>query len=629
MCGICGIYNYRNSQEVDRVVLQSMADSIAHRGPNDQGFYHEKNLGLGHRRLSIIDKAGGGQPMFNEDGKICVVFNGEIYNHHPIREELIAKGHVFKTRCDTEAILHLYEEIGESFVERLRGMFALALWDSSRKKLVLARDRVGIKPLLYAVTEKGILFASEMKALLVAGVCREISPKAISDYLTYRYVPAPCTIFKHVQKLLPGYILIATPDGVTTKAYWDLDFSRENTSFPEASEEIRRLLGECVESHLESEVPLGAFLSGGVDSSTVVALMAKATKDPVKTFSIGFEHKSYNETPYARMVASQYKTDHHETIVKAPGPEEIDTLLQYFDEPFADSSSIPTFVVCREAAKNVTVVLSGDGGDENFGGYRRYFFDLWENKMRSFLPGIVRQGVLYPLSVLYPKADWLPRFMRAKTTLENLAKSPDEAYYSSVSSVSDKIKAKLLSFDMNKELSDYRSFEIFKEYYSRANCADPLKKIFYVDIKMYLSGDILTKVDLASMAHSLEVRVPILDHCMVEYAFSLPTSFKIQQGTGKYIFKKVVSDLLPDDILYRNKMGFSIPLEKWLRSELAQSFQEEVLKNGNLPYFDYKNIANLYQKHLSGIADYRDPLWNLWVFHRWYKKYAVSPETKA
>ncbi len=622
MCGICGIYNYRSLQDVDRKTLQAMTDTIAHRGPNAEGFYSEKNLGLGHRRLSIIDKAGGGQPMFNEDGRIAVVFNGEIYNHHSIREGLIAKGHIFKTHCDTEAILHLYEEIGESFVERLRGMFAFALWDSSRKKLILARDRVGIKPLLYAVTEQGILFASEMKALLVAGIQREICPKAISDYLTYRYVPEPATIFKNVYKLLPGHILIASPENIVTRAYWDLDFSYENNSFPEASQEIKRLLGECVESHLESEVPLGAFLSGGIDSSTVVALMAKATRQPVKTFSIGFESKAYNETDYARMVANQYQTEHHETIVNAPGPEEMDVLLKYFDEPFADSSSLPTFIVCREAARVVTVVLSGDGGDENFGGYRRYYLDLWENRVRRYLPNCIRQGIIHPLSLLYPKADWLPRFLRAKTTLQNIAKTPDEAYYNSVSSITDKIKERMLSQDMLKELAGYRSFEVFKSYYDKAKCSDPLKKIFYVDIKMYLSGDILTKVDLASMAHSLEVRVPILDHHIVEYAFSLPTRFKIHKMQGKYIMKKTVSDLLPDDILYRSKMGFSIPLEKWLRSELAQSFREEVIKNGNLPYFDYENIEKLYQNHLSGICDYRDPLWNLWVFHRWYKKYA-------
>ncbi len=622
MCGICGIY-MKNGETVDAARLKKMADSIRHRGPDHDGFYIHQNIGLGHRRLSIIDRVGGSQPIFNETDEIAIVFNGEIYNHHSLREYLISKGHIFQTRSDTEVIIHLYEEFELNFVSKLRGMFAIAIWDNRSKQLILARDRVGIKPLLYSINNEGIFFASEMKSLLAAEISHTISPISISDYLTYRYVPAPNTIFQEIQRLPPGYILVANSENVRTQQYWDLDCTIEHTeSFEKIQEKILNLLKESISLHLESEVPLGAFLSGGVDSSAVVALMAQEMKQPIKTYTIGFTDKNFDESEYAKIISTRYNTEHHSRMVASPQPQELDILLKYFDEPFADSSSLPTYLVCREAAENITVVLSGDGGDENFGGYRRYYYDVLENKIRNFLPNFIRKFLIRPVAWIYPKADWLPQVFRAKTLLTNLCQSPAEAYYSSISSVPEHIKQQILSQDLQNIIQGYRSFEKFDAYYRKANCTDLFRKISYTDFKMYLSGDILTKVDLASMAHSLEVRVPILDHLVIEYAFGIPTNMKIHRTGGKHIFKQALSKFIDYDILYRKKMGFSIPLESWLRKDLAKMFENQVLNGEHLPYFNYNAIRKLFTQHLSGIANHQESLWNLWVFHRWYEFWA-------
>ncbi|HEU5436213.1 MAG TPA: XrtA/PEP-CTERM system amidotransferase, partial [Telluria sp.] len=565
MCGIVGIFDMRGGREIDRDVLHRMNEIQFHRGPVEGDLHLEPGLGFGHRRLSIIDLASGLQPLFNEDHSVVVVFNGEIYNFRALMAELTALGHTFRTHCDTEVIVHAWEQWGEECVQRLRGMFAFAIWDRNQQVLFVARDRLGIKPLHYAVLPDGMFaFGSELKTLLtLPGLTREIDPCAVEEYFAYGYVPEPRTIFTSAHKLLPGHMLTIRVGDTTLqpKKYWDVPFTpHEKMTDGDMEGELIVRLREAVESHLEADVPLGAFLSGGVDSSAIVAMMAGLSKEPVNSCSIAFNDPNFDESEYAAQVAARYKTNHSTEIVDKDDYGLIDLLAGLYDEPYADSSAIPTYRVCELARKRVTVALSGDGGDENFAGYRRHRMSMGENRVRSMLPLALRKPVFGFLGAAYPKADWAPQMFRAKTTFEALSRDLTEGYFHGVSINNDRVRKQLFSDGFRSRLQGYRAVEVMRNYTRDAPTDDPLSLIQYIDMKTYLPGDILTKVDRASMAHALEVRVPLLDHQFVEWVSGLPSSCKLRNGEGKHIFKKALQPYLSDDILYRKKMGFSIPL---------------------------------------------------------------------
>jgi asparagine synthase (glutamine-hydrolysing) len=623
MCGIAGIFNVKEREPVSEDHLKEMTDTLVHRGPDDEGFYTSNSVGLGHRRLSIIDLSAGHQPMSNEDDTVWVVFNGEIYNYPELRALLEKKGHVFKTHSDTEAIIHLYEEEGEECFRLLRGMFATALWDERKRKLVLGRDRVGKKPLFYYYDGCRIVFASEIKAILkVPGICRDIDLEAVSDYFSLLYVPAPKSIYTKIRKLRPGHYLTVSERGLKEVEYWDLSF-RDNEELSE-QQWIERILAsyrETVRIRLMSDVPLGAFLSGGVDSSSVVAMMAEAKNGRVLTCSIGFEDEAFNELPYAREVARYFDTEHHEQIVHPDAVGIVEKLAWHYDEPFADSSAVPTYYVSKTAREHVTVALSGDGGDENFAGYRRYYFDQRENWLRSWLPSEVRRPVFGTLASLYPKADWAPRIFRGKATFENLARAPIEAYFRSVSAVQTSLKNELLHPDVMSHLAGYDSLDVLRHYYDKADTEDTLSRIQYVDIKTYLTDDILTKVDRASMANSLEVRAPILDHKFMELAARIPSSLKLRGRVGKYIFKKTLEPLLPQATLTRPKMGFAVPLARWFRHELKEMAHEVILGRHAEDFTEPRIVEKIWGEHQRGFRDRSTELWTLLMFRLWQRRF--------
>ena len=621
MCGIVGIFDTRGGRAIDRAMLDRMNETQFHRGPVEGGLYIEPGLGFGHRRLSIIDLSSGQQPMFNEDRSVVVVFNGEIYNFQALMVELAALGHVFETRSDTEAIVHAWEQWGEQCVQHLRGMFAFTIWDRNRQTLFMARDRLGIKPMHYAFLPDGMMvFGSELKTLLCfPNLSREIDPRAVEDYFAYGYVPEPRTIFKSALKLSPGHTLtlkVGQPAPEPQK-YWDVPFAPHAPMHEqEMEQELIVRLREAVASHLIADVPLGAFLSGGVDSSAVVAMMAGLGNGPVNTCSIAFDDPAFDESQYASQVAAQYQTRHHSETVGTDDYGLVDILAGLYDEPYADSSAIPTYRVCELARKRVTVALSGDGGDENFAGYRRHRFAMGEEKVRSMLPLTVRKPLFGFLGKAYPKADWAPRMFRAKTTFEALARDLVEGYFHGVSIMSDAMRARLFSDQFRTRLQGYRAIDVMRAHAKEAPTDDPLSLIQYLDFKTWLPGDILTKVDRASMAHSLEVRVPLLDHEFCEYAATLPPGLKLRGGEGKYILKKALEPHLPHDIMYRSKKGFSIPLAAWLRGPLRDAVREAVLgaRLEETGIFNRRYLEQLVSQHHAGTADHSVALWSLMMF---------------
>lgn len=621
MCGITGIFDTRGGSAISQAVLQRMNDSQLHRGPDEGSLHIEPGVGLGHRRLSIIDIATGQQPLFNEDGSVVVVFNGEIYNYQQLIPELQALGHVFHTKSDTEVIVHAWESWGADCVKRFRGMFAFALWDRNQQTFFMARDRLGVKPMYYALLDDGtLLFGSELKSLLAhGGLSRDMDPLAVEEYFALGYVAEPRTIFKQSKKLSPGHTLAikrGQPLGEPV-AYWDVQFSLDNPiSEGDAQAELVQRLQESVRLRMISEVPLGAFLSGGVDSSAVVAVMAGLSQEPVNTCSIGFDDPAFNESAFAQKVADRYRTNHRLEVVKSDDFDLIDTLARLYDEPYADSSAIPTYRVCQLARKHVTVALSGDGGDESFGGYRRYRLHLMEERMRAALPLGVRRPLFAALGRFYPKADWAPRMFRAKTTFEGLSRSSVQAYFHSVSILRGPMREALFSQSFRTELAGYNAHEVFRRHAAQAGTDDPLALIQYLDLKTYLVGDINTKVDRASMAHSLEVREPLMDHELVEWLATLPSSRKIKGQEGKYIFKKSMEPYLPQDVLYRPKMGFAVPLARWFRGPLKQRVRDAVLGDRLLAtgWFNPVYLQHLVEAHQSGARDYSAPLWTLLMF---------------
>jgi asparagine synthase (glutamine-hydrolysing) len=627
MCGITGIFDTREASEIPRALLDRMNETQFHRGPDEGGLHLEPGLGLGHRRLSIIDLSSGQQPLFNEDGSVVVVFNGEIYNFQELVPELEKLGHVFRTHSDTEVIVHAWEAWGEACVARFRGMFAFALWDRNRNTLFVVRDRFGVKPLYYAFLDTGeFLFGSELKSLMAhPRLLREIDPLAVEEYFAYGYVPEPRTIFKRVYKLPPGFTLTLKrgEPRALPRQYWDMPFTPVAVQDEAAAEaELVARMQESIRLRMIADVPLGAFLSGGVDSSAVVAMMATQSKTPVNTCSIGFDDPAFNEVEFAQQVADRYKTAHHVETVASGDFSLVGKLAEVYDEPYADSSALPTYRVCELARKHVKVALSGDGGDEHFAGYRRYRWFRYEERMRSVMPLMLRRPLFGTLGRLYPKADWAPKVFRAKTTFEALARDTVEGYFHGVSLLSDVQRGQLFSPSFKRELQGYQAVEVLRRHAAVAPTDDPLSLVQYLDMKTYLVGDILTKVDRASMAHALEVREPLLDHELVGWVSGLPTDLKLRGTEGKYLLKKAMEPYLPHDVLYRKKMGFSVPLAAWFRGPLAATIRSVVLgeRLASTGMFNQDYLREVVDAHQSGRRDYSVILWTVLMFDAFLEK---------
>ncbi|MGA7409480.1 MAG: asparagine synthase (glutamine-hydrolyzing) [Bryobacteraceae bacterium] len=617
MCGICGIFEPGREANIDCATLKRMADSIHHRGPDDEGFYSNTGIGLGFRRLSIIDLEGGHQPLSNEDGSIWIAFNGEIYNFEELSRRCVAAGHRFQTRSDTETIVHLYEELGEHCFAELRGMFAIALWDGRRRRLVLARDRIGKKPLFYSWDGRRLVFGSEIKAIKAAGgFSDEIDEQALSDYFSYKYIPAPKTIYRHVRKLRPACYLIVEGSSLREVPYWDIRFDQQN-DIPEA-EWCERFLEEyrtAVRLRLVSDVPLGAFLSGGVDSSSVVALMS-TYQSPVTTCCIGFTEEQYDEATDAREFAATFGANHYEETVEPRALDLVGKLAWHYDEPFGDSSAIPTYYVSKVVRRRVTVALSGDGGDENFAGYGRYRLTMMEDRMRACFPEPVRRTLLRPLGNAYPKLAWAPRIFRAKSTLQSLARSPIDGYFHEISCCPPDMKEHLLAGDLLHRLAGYDSADVVREHYDAAGTADLLSRIQYVDMKTYLPDDILAKVDRASMANSLEVRSPLLDHTLMELIARIPSGLKLYNGSGKYIFKKALKGVLPQSVLTRRKKGFAVPVAEWFRQDLKDFAYESIFGTTD-DLLNRRFVTDCWNQHQRGRRDWSALLWCVLMFKAW------------
>ncbi len=626
MCGIAGfadaIPGDRDHQGPPRLdaefsLVHRMCEVIRHRGPDDEGIHVEQGLGIGMRRLSIIDLAGGRQPIHNETRTIWIVFNGEIYNYRELRAELEACGHQFYTSSDTESIVHAYEEWGEAAFRRLRGMFGLAIWDRPRRTLLLARDRSGIKPLHYAERNGRLYFGSEIKSLLAAGaVDRGLNFDALDHYLTFLYTPRDASIFEGVRKLPPGHYLRWRDGRADVQQYWEIAAQEAFAgSEAEAAQQLRTVLADAVRSHMVSDVPLGAFLSGGVDSSAVVGMMAQASSRPVKTFSIGFDEPEFDELDHARTVAQHFGTDHHEFVVRPDGLSILDQLVSHFDEPFADSSAIPTWYVSEIARRHVTVVLSGDGGDELFGGYDRY---LPHPRVAQFdrlpLPGLRSAAAL-----LWPR---LPHGTRGKNFLRHVARDPQGRYIDSVASFQADERESLYSADVRRTLSTEAEHTLARHFTRFA--ALPLHgRMMRFDFETYLPEDVLTKVDRMSMAHSIESRVPLLDNEVIEFASTLPSRFKIHNGRRKHLLKEALRPLLPAGILDRKKQGFGVPLGVWFRGGLTNLFAD-VLNSPTTRqrgYFEPSFVERLVREHLAGTRDHTLRLWQLLVFELWHREY--------
>jgi len=627
VCGLVGVLDTRGRRPVDTALLERMNDVQRHRGPDEHGIHVEPGLGLGHRRLSIIDLASGQQPLWDAERSAVVVYNGEIYNFMEVREALVARGYAFRTRCDTEVVVNGWREWGPACVERFRGMFAFALWDPARETLFLARDRLGIKPLHYALLADGTLaFGSELKSLMLhPGFPRALDPHAVEAYFAYGYVPDPKTVFAAARKLPPGHTLTVRRGEPLPepRCYWDVRFSSGGMRDEgEVKEALVERLRDAVRVRLIAEVPLGAFLSGGVDSSAVVAMMAGLDEKPVTTCSISFGDPAFNESRHAEAVARRYATDHHVEQVEPDDFGLVERLASLYDEPYADSSAMPTYRVCELARRRVTVALSGDGGDETLAGYRRYRWHAWEERVRAHVPARLRAPLFGTLGRVYPKADWAPKVLRAKATFQSLARGAIEGYFHSVSLLGDDLRRQLYSPGFRRELQGYRADEVLREVAARAPTEHPLSLVQYLDMKTYLPGDILTKVDRASMAHSLEVRVPILDHHFVEWAGSVDPALKLRGREGKYLLKRALEPHLPRETLYRPKMGFSVPLAAWFRGPLRGRVREALLGPvlAGTGIFDRRFLERLVSEHQSGLRDFSAPIWSLLMFEAFQRR---------
>ena len=627
MCGIAGKYNLTD-EPVSAELIERMCQAMIHRGPDDGGVHVDGSIGLGHRRLSILDLSPlGHQPMATPDEAVWITFNGEIYNFLELRKDLEQKGHHFKSTCDTEVILALYQEYAEDCILHLRGMFAFAIWDNRRKSLLLARDRIGKKPLYYAFDGKSLIFASELHCILLdPQVLPRINYLAVADYFKYLYVPDPKTIYQDIFKLEPGHLLVCSANGIRKKQYWDVSFSPvRQTSEAELAEELLALLTESVRIRQISDVPLGAFLSGGIDSSAVVALMAQQQSQPVTTCSIGFDSERFDEIKFARLIADRFHTDHHEFIVRQKAEEVLPTLVRHFGEPFADSSSVPTYYVSKLARQKVTVALAGDGGDENFAGYEKYHLDAIENRFRQAIPGFIRKSLFPFLSRILARGhNHLCR--KGSTLLNTLSHEADYGFYLTNTEFADGLWSRMVTEEVKRETAGYDPSEITRYYYNKADTDDHFSRILYVDLKTYLPGDILVKVDRMSMANSLEVRAPLLDHKVIEFAARIPSALKYNKGGKKYILKESFKKILPPEIMYRKKMGFSVPLAEWLRGELKDFAARNLFANGQGlgQVFKMGEVKKIWDLHQAGAWNYATILWEMLMFELWHRSCQAS-----
>jgi asparagine synthase (glutamine-hydrolysing) len=627
MCGIAGFVDresqsWGNGKEPE-ALLRQMCAVIRHRGPDDEGVFVADGAALGMRRLSIIDLAGGHQPIRNEDGSIWVVFNGEIYNYRELRADLVARGHTFYTDADTETIVHAYEEWGEDGFSRLRGMFGIALWDRRRRALLLARDRVGIKPLHYAEHNGRLTFGSEIKSILASGAIEpSLNPSALEHYLAFLYTPADTSIFEGIKKLPPGHLLRWQDGRISVNRYWDLPVAESfSGTLDDAAERLTTVLADAVESHLVSDVPIGALLSGGVDSSLVVALMARASPQAIKTFSIGFDEPEFDELDAARRLARHFSTDHHELVVRPDALEIVDKLVEHFDEPFGDSSAVPTWYVSQMARRHVTVVLSGDGGDELFGGYDRYLPHPRVASFDAIAGGLGRAGarLMWPL---------LPHGMKGKNFLRHVAQDPRGRYVESIGFFQPDEMCGLLSGDLREQVARERPVRAVGARFERFKTLPWPSQMMRFDFETYLPEDILTKVDRMSMAHSIESRVPLLDHEVVTFAASLPGHMKIQGAERKRVLKRAAAKILPADVLSRKKQGFGVPIGTWFRRPLrelvADTLQSASARQRG--YFQPRFVDRVIREHLSGRRDHALRLWQLLMFELWHRKYLDRPD---
>ena len=623
MCGINGIYDFRKREPVDEELLLRMRDVQEHRGPDECGVHIDGALGFGHRRLSIIDLASGQQPLTNEDGTVWITFNGEIFNHAELRNELVQKGHSFRTHSDTEVIVHLYEQEGVDCARRLRGQFAFAIWDAPHQRLFMARDQLGILPLHYAVNGGRIIFASEIKALLEdTSVARDIDLQALADYMTYDYVPAPRTIFAAIQKLPAGHSLVCERGEVSTSRYWSIQYQEDTESSEEEFlERIEAKLAEAVKIRLMSEVPLGAYLSGGIDSSTIVALMSQVMDEPVKTFSIGFGEKDYDEVENARVVAKHFGTDHHELIVTSETKELLPRLVSQFDEPFADPSAIPTYYVSKMAREHVTVCLSGDGGDETFAGYTRYLNARKAHAGKAFaVPAPLRAAVFGSLDNVLPRG--VPGKHRA---LRASARTPAELYGIVKGYMHPSRRDGLLSPDVLATLASQRPYEIIQRLYEEAGDVDYVSRLQYIDTHSYLPDNILVKTDRTSMMSSLENRVPLLDHELMELVATTPVTLRIRGNEQKYALRKILKKYVPDEVLARRKQGFGVPLKHWFEQDWKEHTREALLDIDSFVrrYFNVNELQHLVEKHEAKRQNYATVLYRLLILEEWSR--SVTP----
>jgi len=623
MCGIAGIFHLETAKPVDPARIERMCDAIAHRGPDGQGIWTAPGVGLGHRRLSIIDVAGSPQPMASPDGRAMMAFNGEIYNYRELRQELRAGGATFRTDGDSEVILAAWQKWGPDCVTRLHGMFAFAIYDLAERTLFLARDRLGVKPLFLAPLSDGSLaFGSELKAILAHPLLRrEIDPMAVEDYLTWGYVPDTRSILKGVTKLPAGHSLLLQcgKPMPAPRQWWDISFAdRRKGKVEDLEAELLHLLRQAVTSRMVADVPLGAFLSGGVDSSSVVALMAEASTTPVKTCSIGFDVAALDESGYAQRIADQFHTDHRSRLVSPNDFEAVDALAGMFDEPFADASALPTWRVCQLARESVTVALSGDGADEAFAGYRRHVFQHGEDRLRAILPAALRGPVFGTLGAIYPKADWAPRPLRAKTTLLSLAGDSADGYARAIGVTPPEQRDTLYSAQFKRLRGDYRGETLVTDLMRGAPARSGLDQAQYADLKVWLPGDILTKVDRTSMAVGLEAREPLLDHRLLEFAATLPESVRLKGNQGKWLMKRTMRRYLPDDILFRQKQGFVTPIEDWFRGPLAGAAKAigSSTALARTEWFDSRRLNALADEHQAGTANNARILWQLLMLER-------------
>jgi asparagine synthase (glutamine-hydrolysing) len=624
MCGIVGIVRC-DGQDVDGALLTRMADAVRHRGPDDEGFYRNGPVGLGMRRLSIIDLAGGAQPIHNQDRTAWIVFNGEIYNYRQLRDQLEKLGHTFYTNSDTEAIVHAYDQYGKDCPKHLRGMFAFAIWDERTQELFLARDRVGKKPVLYAHVNGQFVFGSEFSALLQhPDIGREIDFEALNHYLSFMCVPAPLTAYREIRKLEPGHSLRYRKGEIKIARYWQPDFSHKlDISEQEAGEQTISILRDAVKVRLMSEVPLGAFLSGGIDSSAVVALMSEESSTPVKTFSIGFEEQDFSELQHARRVAEHVGADHHEFIVRPDALEVLPILVEHYGEPYADSSAVPTYYVARETRKHVTVALNGDGGDESFAGYERYAAMRLAEKYRR-LPSVLRDTLLRQVIERIPSSETKRSRVRdVKRFVEAASLPKGERYLRWISVFDSQAKQDLYTDKFRQETQAQAAAGIIDPWFAQANGSGIVDAALLTDIMTYLPNDLLVKVDIATMANSLEARSPFLDHQVIEFAASLPEKYKLRGLTTKYLLKRMLKELLPTENLERRKMGFGVPIGHWFRGKLQPFLRETILSESALKrgLFKPDAVNRLVELHTRGERDYSHQLWTLLMLELWFQRF--------